>query len=150
MKHLTETEINELLDNALSMSAASAKRSHLADCPECSKAFKTHERLRAALSTTPSFEPSAKFRAKVLESVEQEQAVNPLQRFLDLVQDWAVPAAMSTVAASLLVLSPFEYSTGDTTQSIDTHSVLFSGLQTSDNDTDLFSTADFLSGLGGE
>lgn len=104
-EHLTDPELNELVDNNLTPSERERAQTHLANCAECTERYRTLQATISVLQSAPSLMPRRSFR---LTPEQAKIAEKPPTRF-DRVSNWLVPSfpviRTATLVVALLLLS---------------------------------------------
>lgn len=104
-EHLTDAELNELVDGTLAASATARAKAHLTDCAECDERYRTLLATVSALQTAPSLMPRRSFRLTPAQAKSPEKSPGRFDRFAE----WIVPGMpairAATVAVALLLLS---------------------------------------------
>ncbi len=104
-EHLTDAELNELVDGTLAATDTERAQQHLATCPDCDERYRTLLATVSALKSAPSIMPRRSFQ------LTPEQAKIPPKEpsWLDRFSEWIVPGVpairAATLAVALLLLS---------------------------------------------
>jgi hypothetical protein len=104
-EHLTDAELNELVDGTMSSAETERAQVHLASCAECEERYRTLLATVAALKSAPSVMPRRSFQL----TPEQAKLVPKQPSWLDRFSEWIVPGVpairAATLAIALLLLS---------------------------------------------
>lgn len=104
-EHLTDAELNELVDGTLSPKEIERAQTHLAACAECDERYRTLLATVSALQSASSVMPRRSFR------LTPDQAKLPVKQpsWVDRFSEWIVPGVpairAATLAVALLLLS---------------------------------------------
>lgn len=104
-EHLTDAELNDLLDGTLATSELDRAQRHLASCADCEERYRTLQATVHALQSAPSLLPRRSFQL----SPEQAKLAPKKPTLLDRFSEWIVPGVpairAATLAIALLLLS---------------------------------------------
>ena len=104
-EHLTDAELNELVDGALSAGETERARMHLATCADCDERYRTLRATVSALRTAPSLMPRRSFHLTPAQAEQPERVPGPFDRF----SEWLLPGLpiirAATLAVALLLIS---------------------------------------------
>lgn len=104
-EHLTDAELNELVDGTLSATETGRAREHLATCGDCDERYRTLLATVSTLKAAPSIMPRRSFQL----TPEQAKAPAKEPSWLDRFSEWIVPGVpairAATLAVALLLLS---------------------------------------------
>jgi anti-sigma factor RsiW len=104
-EHLTDAELNELVDRTLSATDTERAQEHLATCPDCDERYRTLLATISALKSAPSVMPRRSFQ---LTPAQAKLPAKP-PSWLDRFSEWIVPGVpairAATLAVALLLLS---------------------------------------------
>ena len=104
-EHLTDAELNELVDGGLTGRDLERAQAHLASCQECDERYQTLLATVAALKQAPSLMPRRSFQL----TPEQAKLPDPVPSRFDRFADWIVPGIpaikLATIAVALLFFS---------------------------------------------
>ncbi len=104
-EHLTDAELNELVDGTLAAQDVAHAEEHLASCADCDERYRTLQATILMLRSAPSVMPRRSFQ------LTPEQAKIPAKApsWLDRFSEWIVPGVpairAATLAVALLLLS---------------------------------------------
>lgn len=104
-EHLTDAELNELVDGTLPPRESDRAQTHLATCAKCDERYRTLLATVSALRSAPSVMPRRSFQ------LTPEQAKLPAKKpsWFDRFSEWIVPGVpairAATLAVALLLLS---------------------------------------------
>jgi anti-sigma factor RsiW len=104
-QHLTDTELNELVDGTLPASEAAAARAHLATCAECDERYRTLHATVSALRHSPSLMPRRSFQLTPEQAKLPQKAPSWLDRFAQRIVPGIPALRAATLAAALLLIS---------------------------------------------
>lgn len=103
--HLTDAELNELVDGTLSGRESEHVLAHLAGCADCDERYRTLLATVSTLRSTPDLMPRRTFQL----SAEQATLPEPAPGRFDRFAEWIVPGASvirtATLVVALLLLS---------------------------------------------
>lgn len=103
--HLTDAELNELVDGTLAGRELERSQAHLASCQECDERYRTLLATVSALKQAPSVMPRRSFQL----TPEQAKLPDPVPGRFDRFADWIVPGTpaikLATIAVALLFIS---------------------------------------------
>lgn len=104
-EHLTDAQLNELVDATLSTSESERAQTHLTTCAECDERYRTLLATVSALKTAPSLMPRRSFQL----TPQQAKLPEPKVTWIDRFSNWIVPGVpalrAATLAVALLLLS---------------------------------------------
>lgn len=98
--HLTDAELNELVDGTLAANDAERARSHLSTCVDCVERLQALEATVTALQQAPSLMPRRSFQL----TPKQAQLPQPTPSWLDRFAQRLVPGLPAIRAATLAVI----------------------------------------------
>ena len=98
-EHLTDAQLNELVDGTLSAQESDRAQTHLTSCAECDERYRTLLATVSALKTAPGVMPRRSFQL----TPEQAKRPAPKATWLDRFSDWIVPGVPALRAATLAV-----------------------------------------------
>ncbi len=103
--HLTDAELNELIDGTLAAAATERAQTHLAACAECDERYRTLQATVSALRSAPSLMPRRTFQL----SPGQARRPEPTPGRFDRISAWVLPGIpvirAVTLAVALLLIS---------------------------------------------
>jgi len=103
--HLSDAELNELVDGTLSGRESERAQAHLARCAECDERYRTLLAAVSALRNAPDLMPRRTFQL----SPQQAKLPEPAPGRFDRFSEWIVPGASvirtATLVVALLLLS---------------------------------------------
>jgi hypothetical protein len=104
-EHLTDAELNELVDGTLAPPEFERAQVHLASCDECAERYQTLQSTVSALKAAPGLAPRRSFQL----TPEQAKIPQKPPSWLDRFSEWLVPGVpvirAATLAVALLLLS---------------------------------------------
>jgi anti-sigma factor RsiW len=104
-EHLTDAELNELVDGTLSARDTEWAQEHLATCTECDERYRTLLATVSALKSAPSVMPRRSFQL----TPDQAKLPPKAPSWFDRFSEWIVPGVpairAATLAIALLLLS---------------------------------------------
>ncbi len=104
-EHLTDAELNELVDGTLTGRALERAQAHLASCQECDAHYEALLATVTALKQAPSLMPRRSFQLTPEQAKRPESVPSRFDRFAD----WIVPGIpvikLATIAVALLFIS---------------------------------------------
>lgn len=117
--HLTDAELNELVDGTLAGRDLDRARAHLADCQECDARYRTLQATVSALREAPSVMPRRTFQLTPEQAKLPEKKPSWLDRFAERLLPGVPAIKVATVAVALLLVSvtAFDVLTNQTEQS---------------------------------
>lgn len=98
-EHLSDADLNDLIDGTLAMEAAATARAHLATCSDCEERYLTLMATVAALQHAPSLLPRRSFQL----TPEQAKIPPKAPTWIDRVTQRIVPGLPAIRAATLAV-----------------------------------------------
>lgn len=104
-EHLTDAELNELVDGTLAANEAERAQTHLASCADCEERYRTLLATVSALKSAPSLMPRRSFQL----TPEQAKLPEKQPSWFDRFSEWIMPGVpalrAATLAMALLLLS---------------------------------------------
>ena len=99
VRHLTEDDAQQFLEDGLAAPERSRAEKHLAGCPSCQALVLSFEALSDALSELPLGEPPADFTAGVMARIDEQEAVRAGERRVTLAVLGAVGVSLAVALA---------------------------------------------------
>ncbi len=104
-EHLTDAELNELVDGTLAGRELNRAQAHLVSCQDCDAQYRALLATVTALKQAPSLMPRRSFQL----TPEQAKLPDPVPSRFDRFADWIVPGIpaikLATIAVALLFVS---------------------------------------------
>ncbi len=104
-EHLTDAELNELVDGTLAGRELNRAQAHLDSCQDCDARYRALLATVTALKQAPSLMPRRSFQL----TPEQAKRPDPVPSRIDRFADWIVPGIpvikLATIAVALLFIS---------------------------------------------
>jgi hypothetical protein len=98
-EHLTDAELNELVDGSLSPTETGRANAHMQSCADCTERYQTLLATGSALQAAPSLMPRRSFQL----SPEQAKIPEKQPSWFDRFANWIVPGVPAVRAATLAV-----------------------------------------------
>lgn len=104
-QHLTDAELNELVDGSLAAGELARVQAHLGLCAECDERYQTLLATVSALKQTPSVMPRRSFQLTLDQAKLPEKKLGRFDRFAERILPGVPAIKTATIAVALLLIS---------------------------------------------